>query len=58
MVHDILMPPSGLAFGKLDVTNLFIDLSGANHATLAAGAATINYGLFINTVVDFLIVAL
>jgi len=59
--NDILMPPLGLALGKVDMTNLFIDLSGTHHATLAeakaAGAATINYGLFLNSVVDFLIVA-
>ena len=61
MVNDILMPPIGLALGKLDFSNLFLDLSGAGHATLAAakqaGAATLNYGLFINTVTDFVIVA-
>ncbi|HET9799446.1 MAG TPA: large conductance mechanosensitive channel protein MscL, partial [Gemmatimonadaceae bacterium] len=59
--NDILMPPIGLALGNVDMSNLFIDLSGAHHATLAeaqaAGAATINYGLFLNAVVDFLIVA-
>ena len=61
VVNDLLMPPIGLALGKVDFTNLFIDLSGANHPTLAAakqaGAATINYGVFVNTVLDFLIVA-
>jgi large conductance mechanosensitive channel len=60
-VTDILMPPVGLALGKVDFTNLFIDLSGAHHPTLAAakaaGAATINYGLFLNTIIDFVIVA-
>jgi large conductance mechanosensitive channel len=60
-VSDILMPPIGLAVGQVDFTNLFIDLSGQGHATVAdakaAGAATINYGLFINSVIDFLIVA-
>ena len=59
--NDILMPPLGLVLGKVDMSNLFIDLSGTHHATLAeakaAGAATINYGLFLNAVVDFLIVA-
>src|SRR6186997_894173 len=59
--NDILMPPLGLALGRVDMTNLFVDLSGAHHATLAeakaAGAATINYGVFLNTIVDFLIVA-
>jgi large conductance mechanosensitive channel len=60
-VNDILMPPFGLLLGNVDFTNLFITLSGGSHATLeeaqAAGAATINYGVFINTIIDFLIVA-
>jgi len=60
-VSDILMPPIGLLLGKADPSNLFIGLSGKSYATLqeakAAGAATINYGLFFNTIVDFLIVA-
>jgi large conductance mechanosensitive channel len=60
-VNDILMPPIGRAIGKMDFTNLFINLSGQDYATLAeakkAGAATINYGLFLNTMIDFLIVA-
>lgn len=60
-VTDILMPPIGLALGKVDFSNLFIDLSGQQHSTLAAakaaGAATVNYGLFFNTIIDFLIVA-
>ena len=60
-VNDILMPPVGLLLGKVDFANLFINLSGTPYATLAdaqaAGAATINYGLFINTVLDFVIVA-
>jgi len=60
-VEDILMPPLGLLLGKVDMRSLFIDLSGAHHASLAeakaAGAATINYGIFINTIVDFLFVA-
>lgn len=61
LVNDILMPPIGLVLGKVDFSNLFIDLSGQSHASLgqakAAGAATINYGLFLNTVLDFVIVA-
>jgi len=61
LVSDIVMPPIGVLLGKVDFSNLFIDLSGAQHPTLAAakaaGAATINYGLFLNTVIDFLIVA-
>ena len=60
-VSDILMPPIGLLFGKVDFANLYINLSGARYDTLKAakeaGAATINYGLFLGTVIDFLIVA-
>jgi large conductance mechanosensitive channel len=60
-VSDILMPPIGLLLGKVDFSGLFINLSGQTFATLAeakkAGAATLNYGLFLNTVLDFLIVA-
>ncbi|MDD5110550.1 MAG: large conductance mechanosensitive channel protein MscL [Patescibacteria group bacterium] len=59
-VNDILMPPLGLALGKIDFTNLFVSLSGGDYKTLAeakaAGAATINYGMFINNIIDFLIV--
>jgi len=61
LVNDIVMPPIGLLLGKVDFSNLFINLSGKPYATLAAaqeaGAATINYGLFLNTIVEFLIVA-
>jgi large conductance mechanosensitive channel len=61
LVNDILMPPLGLALKHVDFTNLFIDLSGGQHASLAqakaAGDATINYGVFLNTIIDFLIVA-
>jgi large conductance mechanosensitive channel len=61
LVSDILMPPIGLALGKVDFSTLFLNISGKTYATLAeakaANAATINYGLFINTVIDFLIVA-
>ena len=60
-VNDILMPPLGLVIGKVDFTNLFINLSDKPVNTLAeakaAGAATLNYGLFLNTIIDFLIVA-
>lgn len=60
-VNDILMPPIGLMLGKVDFSNLFINLSGQSHASLnaakEAGAATINYGLFVNTVLNFIIVA-
>lgn len=62
LVKDIIMPPIGLLLGGVDFTNLFIDLSGVGYATLAeaqeAGAPTLNYGLFINTLINFLIVAL
>ncbi|MGE5325854.1 MAG: large-conductance mechanosensitive channel protein MscL [Deltaproteobacteria bacterium] len=61
LVSDVLMPPIGLVLGKVDFSSLFIGLSGQSYATIAAakaaGAPTINYGLFINTVIDFLIVA-
>jgi large conductance mechanosensitive channel len=60
-VADMLMPPLGLLLGKMDFTNLFVTLSAGSYATLAAakaaGAATLNYGVFLNTVVDFLFVA-
>ena len=62
LVSDILMPPIGLLLGKVDFSGLFVSLSGKSYATLAearaAGAATINYGVFLNTLIDFLIVAL
>lgn len=61
-VSDILMPMVGQLLGKVDFSNLFINLSGTNYPTIAeakaAGAATLNYGLFINSIVDFIIVAL
>jgi len=60
-VNDILMPPIGRILGKVDFSNLFIDLSGNHFLTLEeakkAGAVTINYGLFFNTIIDFVIVA-
>jgi len=60
LVNDIIMPPIGLLLGRVDFSNLFINLSGQSYATLAeakrAGAATLNYGLFLNTVIEFLIV--
>jgi large conductance mechanosensitive channel len=59
--NDILMPPVGLLLGKVDFTNLFLTLSGGAFATLAdakkAGAVTINFGVFCNKVLDFLIIA-
>jgi large conductance mechanosensitive channel len=61
LVNDVIMPPIGLILGKLDFSNLFINLSGQPYASLAeakaAGAATINYGMFLNNVIDFIIVA-
>ena len=60
-VADILMPPLGLLLGKVNFSNLFFTLSGASFATLEeakkAGAVTFNYGLFLNSVVDFAIIA-
>jgi large conductance mechanosensitive channel len=66
LVTDVLMPPIGLALGKVDFANLFVILkSGAipgPYATVAAakqaGAVTLNYGVFINTIISFLIIAL
>jgi large conductance mechanosensitive channel len=62
IVNDIVMPPIGLLLGKVKFTDLFISLNGGSYKTLedakAAGAPTLNYGLFINTIVDFLIVSL
>ena len=61
LVNDIIMPPIGLILDKVNFSNLFINLSGKHYATLAqakaAGAATINYGSFIDTIINFLIVA-
>ncbi len=61
LVNDILMPPLGLILGKVDFSDLFINLGGTHYDSLtaakAAGAATINYGAFINNIIDFLIVA-
>jgi large conductance mechanosensitive channel len=60
-VEDVLMPPLGRLLGKVDFSNLFVSLTGQHFDTVAAakaaGAATLNYGLFINTVINFLIVA-
>jgi large conductance mechanosensitive channel len=61
LVNDIVMPPIGMAIGRIDFKNLFVALNGQQYASLAdaqkAGAATINYGMFLNTVLEFLIVA-
>lgn len=61
LVTDVTMPLIGLLLGKVNFTNLFVNLSSEKYATLAAaqeaGAPTLNYGIFINAIVDFLIVA-
>jgi large conductance mechanosensitive channel len=61
LVNDVIMPPIGLILGKVDFSNLFINLSANKFSNLAeakaAGAATLNYGLFLNNIIDFLIVA-
>src|SRR5437867_10625656 len=61
LVKDLLMPPIGLLIGNVDLSNLFLNLSSKSYATLdeaqKAGAPTLNYGLFLNTVVDFVIIS-
>jgi large conductance mechanosensitive channel len=60
LVNDVLMPPIGLLLGNVDFSNLFLNLNGAYEtveAATTAGAPIVKYGLFINTVIDFLIVA-
>jgi large conductance mechanosensitive channel len=61
LVEDVIMPPIGMVLGKMDFANLYVNLSGGSYASLAdakkAGAATINYGAFLNNVLGFLIVA-
>jgi len=60
-VNDVIMPPIGLVVGKVDFSSLYLNLSSNTYASLAeaqkAGAPIIKYGLFINTVIDFLIVS-
>jgi large conductance mechanosensitive channel len=62
LVNDIIMPPIGLILGNVDFSNLYINLSGTEYASLSdakeAGAAVIAYGAFINTIINFLIIAL
>ena len=62
LVKDVLMPPLGVLLGGLDFSNFFVTLKGEEFATLAeaqaAGAVTLNYGMFLNTIVSFLIIAL
>lgn len=61
LVADVIMPPIGLLLGKIDFTNLFISLDGKAYATLAdakaAAAPTLNYGVFLQTILDFVLVA-
>jgi large conductance mechanosensitive channel len=61
LVSDILMPPIGLLLGNVDFSNLFLNLSSNHYATIEeakkAGAPTLNYGLFINSIIDFIIIA-
>lgn len=61
LVNDIIMPPIGLVLGRVDFADLYLTLDSTTYPTLAAakaaGAATINYGAFFNTILDFLIVA-
>ena len=61
LVSDVIMPPIGLALGGVNFSSLFINLGGTAYASLAeaqkASAPTLNYGVFLNTVIDFLIVA-
>lgn len=61
LVNDVIMPPVGLLTGGVDFSNLYVNLSGGSYASLAeaqaAGAATLNYGVFVNVVIQFLIVA-
>lgn len=61
LVNDIFMPVIGLALGKMDFSNFFVSLNGQSYLTLAAakaaGAPTVNYGVFVNTVIEFLIIA-
>lgn len=61
-VEDIIMPPIGRLLGHVDFSNLFVSLNGTHYDTIAAAKAaaapTINYGLFLNTIINFLIVAL
>ena len=61
LVNDIVMPPIGMALGRVDFKNMFVALNGQPYATVAdaqkAGAPTSNYGVFLNTILEFLIVA-
>jgi large conductance mechanosensitive channel len=60
LVNDIIMPPIGLALGGVNFNDLFVSLNGTTYPSLAvakaAGAPTINYGIFLNTIIDFIII--
>jgi len=62
LVSDVLMPPIGKLLGGVDFSNLFLNLTGGSYpsvaAAKAAGAVTINYGIFLNAVIDFVIIAI
>jgi len=62
LVSDVIMPPIGLLLGKVNFTDLYINLSGTAYPSLAAaqeaGAPTLNYGIFLNTIIEFIIIAL
>ncbi len=61
LVNDILMPPIGLLLGNVDFSGLFLNLGSTSYTSLAeakkAGAPTLNYGLFVNSVIDFVIIS-
>jgi large conductance mechanosensitive channel len=61
IVADLIMPPIGMALGRVNFSNLFVSLNGISYPSLEAakqaGAPTINYGIFLNTMIEFLIVA-
>ncbi len=61
LVEDVIMPPIGLLLGNVDFSNLFINLSDKDFASVAAakaaGAATLNYGIFFNHIINFLVIA-
>src|SRR5262245_9992271 len=61
LVNDILMPPIGRLLGGVDLSNFFVNLGAGSYATLEeakkAGAPTVNYGVFINAIIDFIIIS-
>jgi large conductance mechanosensitive channel len=61
LVNDVIMPPIGLLLGRVDFSDLFVDLAGASYPSLAAakdaGAPVIAYGAFVNTIIEFTIIA-